>query len=371
MAMVAVSFGLARYGYGLLLPDIRRAFALSSATLGLIGAGSYAAYLVATVATPVLVARAGARRPVLLGGVLAVAGMLLVAAAPGPAALAAGVLVAGAAGGLVYPPFSEAVARAVASEQRARALSLVSAGTGWGVLLAAPVALAVGDRWRLAWVAFAALALVATVATARALAGVAEPDAAAGRVAPPLRWSWFVCPRSGPLLGSALLVGIGSSVYWTFAADLVASGPLPAAWPALLLAVVGVASVVGSGAGDLVRRLGGRTAFASAALLLALALVVLALGRGSWPAVLASGLLFGATYNVALAVQAIWSTVVFARHPAAGLAAVMFMSGTGLLVGPALGGLLADAAGLGTAFAAGAGVAAAAAALAPRELRRP
>ena len=89
-ATVAVSFGLARYGYGLLLPDLRAALDLDSATLGLIGSGSFAAYLLATVAAGLLAARLGARRLVVAGGSLAVAGMLIVAAAQSPLALGAG-----------------------------------------------------------------------------------------------------------------------------------------------------------------------------------------------------------------------------------------------------------------------------------------
>lgn len=38
--MIAASFGLARYGYGLLLPDIRAELRLSGASLGLIGTGA-------------------------------------------------------------------------------------------------------------------------------------------------------------------------------------------------------------------------------------------------------------------------------------------------------------------------------------------
>src|SRR4051795_12914793 len=96
MAMVATTFGLARYGYGLLLPDIRRSFGLSSTALGLIATGSYAAYLVATAAMAGLGDRSGPRRPVLLGGFCAVTGMVLIVVAESPVVLAAGVLVAGA-----------------------------------------------------------------------------------------------------------------------------------------------------------------------------------------------------------------------------------------------------------------------------------
>ena len=39
--MIAVTYGLARFAYGLFLPEMHQAFSLSEAVLGLIGAGSY------------------------------------------------------------------------------------------------------------------------------------------------------------------------------------------------------------------------------------------------------------------------------------------------------------------------------------------
>jgi predicted MFS family arabinose efflux permease len=258
VAMVATTFGLARYGYGLLLPDIRRSFGLSSTALGLIATGSYAAYLVGTAASAGLGDRAGPRRPVLIGGACAVAGMVLIAVAPSPVVLAAGVMVAGVSAAIAYPPFSEAVARALPRRERGRALSIISAGTGWGVVVAVLVALVVGESWRYAWAAFAAVGLLATVLAGVALRRIGGRPETADVDALPLSWSWFVCPRSGPLLAGALLVGMGASVYWTFAPDFAASGAAGRSGAPVLLGVVGVASVLGSVAGDLLERIGGR-----------------------------------------------------------------------------------------------------------------
>ncbi|HUR84073.1 MAG TPA: MFS transporter [Solirubrobacteraceae bacterium] len=362
--MVAVTFGLARYGYGLLLPDIRAELELDSAALGLIGTGSFAAYLVATVASGMLAARLGPRLLVTAGGALAVVGMLLVAAAQGPAALAAGLFVAGASSGLVYPPFADGVAQRVGARSRGRALAIVSAGTGWGVLVSVPIAVALGASWRAAWVVFAAIALAATLWAAWALRGVDTAAPPAER----LRASWFLCPRSGPLLAAALLIGLGSSVYWTFAVDLVAGdGGMGAPTARLVLALVGAASLAGAFSGDLVQRLGARPTIVCGALALSVSLALLAAAPGSWLAVAPSAILFGAAYNVLLAVDAIWSAQVFAQRPATGLAAVMFMLATGLLAGPALAGAMATSLGLPAAFLAGAAVVAATALLLPRE----
>src|SRR4051794_28727735 len=90
IAMVGTAFGLARYGYGLLLPEIRSDFGLSSAALGLIATGSYVGYLLTTAAMAAVGDRAPPRRPVGLGGVAAGAGMGLIAAAHSPGVLASG-----------------------------------------------------------------------------------------------------------------------------------------------------------------------------------------------------------------------------------------------------------------------------------------
>lgn len=175
--------------------------------LGAIGTGSYAAYLAATAAVSVLAPRLGARLVVGAGLVLAAAGMALIATASGPVGLAQGVTVAGASSALVFPPFSYAVATGVDPGANGGALSVISSGTGWGVAVAVAVALIAGGDWRAAWLAFAAIAVAVLAYVVPSVPGRTRAD----RDGPALRWAWFVCPRSGPLLAGALLVGLGAS----------------------------------------------------------------------------------------------------------------------------------------------------------------
>jgi predicted MFS family arabinose efflux permease len=232
---------MARYGFGLLAPDIRASFGLTSGALGLLAAASCVAYLGTSLTAGVLSAHLGARAIVAAGGVCAVAGMALAGVARSPTALFVALLVAGASAGLVFPPFSDVVAHHLPADRRPRVLSAISSGTGWGVALAAPVALVGGADWRAAWLLFALVAAVATGWALVVLPGRDELEDSAGLVR--LRPRWFVCPRSGPLLVGGLLVGIASSVYWTFAVDhLVTDGGLSStqsgasrpslAWPA-------------------------------------------------------------------------------------------------------------------------------------------
>lgn len=366
IGVIAMSFGMARYGFGLLAPDIRASFGLTSGALGVLAAASYIAYLAATVTAGVLSAHLGARAIVGAGGTCAIAGMTLAGLAQSPAALFAGLLVAGASAGLVFPPFSDIVAHRFPGSQSGRILSAISSGTGWGVALAAPVALLTGADWRLAWLLFAMIAAAATAWALVVLPGRDEAGGPAGDVV--LRPSWFVCPRSGPLLLGGLLVGLASSVFWTFSVDhLVTDGGLSTTQSRIFLAVVGVASVGGTLGGDAVRRLGGRATFVLALAVEAAALLLLGLAPAHWGVPVVAAVMFGAAYNVVVAVQVIWSGRVYSARPSAGLAATVAMNALGLLLGPPLLGAVADQTGFGAVFAAAGLLLLATAALAPRE----
>ncbi|MFL6136049.1 MAG: MFS transporter, partial [Nocardioidaceae bacterium] len=214
-AMIAVTFGLARYGYGLLLPDMNADLGIDPSTAGLISALGYLAYLVANAAVVPLASRLGARVAVAGAATSAALGMAVIAVAGSTWAVATGVLVAGTAAGMAFPPYADIVDRHVDPSRRAVVWSTISSGTGWGVVLAGPVAILAGDRWRVAWASFAVISVVAGLAATR----LAPPREDVPLRRPQLSPSWFFCPRSRPLLVSAVLVGAGSSVWWVFSVD--------------------------------------------------------------------------------------------------------------------------------------------------------
>ncbi len=111
LALIAVTYGLARFAYGLFLPEMRETFGLSSSLLGVIGSGSYLGYCVAIIISLVYTSRTGPRRMAVAAGAVAVIGMTVVAVAPAAWVLALGILVAGSSTGLASPPMGEAVAR--------------------------------------------------------------------------------------------------------------------------------------------------------------------------------------------------------------------------------------------------------------------
>ena len=190
------------------------------------------------------------------GGCLLALGAARTASAPGPVLLAVGVALAGTSAGGVWAPFSDAVANQVPAAGSRRALALVNAGSPGGLMVASALVLAGGESWRLVWLGFAVVGLVAAVTTWRVLAPVpAGPIAARGRLPP----GWFLNARSVWLLVVALGVSITSGAYFAYAPDTaedagLASGIGPAMW-----AVLGIAgAAVGVLGGGIANRYGLR-----------------------------------------------------------------------------------------------------------------
>jgi predicted MFS family arabinose efflux permease len=359
-ASVATAYGMARYGYGLLLPDIQDDLFLAVGTLGAIGSLAYVTYLLATVLVTRCIARVGERATVAGGGLLAVVGTISVAVAQGPLLLGLGVATAGASAGLVNPPFAEAVRR-LPPVVRARTLATISCGTGWGVAVAAPIAIVAGDSWRTAYLVFAACAALSTALAVRTLRGRAFPSVAAKAPprAPGLNRS------APPMVAGAILIGVGSAAFWTFAVDQAHDAGLDQTASRVLLGVAGVTSLVGMAAADLMRRCGARLTFVLSALLEAAAIVTLATAASSFAAVLLAAAVFGAAYNTLAAVSVLWGARIYVDHPSTGVATAIGAQGVGLLCGPVAGGILAQATSLTTALLAGAAVMVAAALCAP------
>jgi predicted MFS family arabinose efflux permease len=359
----AVAYGPARTGYGLFVPDFREEFGLSTGTAGFIGSGLQAGFLLALVATALLVARLGPRLLVAAGGVSATIGMLLVAETPNAAILAAGVLVAGMTAGFCWSPYNDLARQTVQARSRARVLSVVSTGTTFGIAMSGLVALAAvfGNLpWRAAWLAFVAAAAASAAINALLLprmvpdAAMRERETAPGRLP---SFGWLFVAGSAPLFVVASSFGVVNSFYWSFSADLVSSAgiTLPNVGP-IFYTVLGVAGFAGLFTGDLIDRLGLGVTLRITLLCLGGGTVLLGAVPGSLAVVGASALLYGVGVMLMSALLSVWSSTVFDERPSEGFTAALLFFGVGGIVGPAALGALGGAFGLGTAFVVAAAV---------------
>jgi predicted MFS family arabinose efflux permease len=355
MVLIAVCYGLARFAYGLFVPALRAEFGMDAASAGALASAGYGGYCVAIVLATVATARLGARWVAVAAGASATAGTALIAAAPGTAVLAVGVVVAGSSTGLASPPLADAVARWVTGPRASRAQAVVNAGTGLGVLISGPVALLAGSAWRLAWLAFAVIAAAATVWAAVTIPGRTRGDT--GRLPSPLLPAGAL-----RLLAAAAVLGAASAAVWTFGRDVVIAGGVGERASTMMWIGLGAAGLAGALTGDLVCRVGLRRAWPVAMLALAAATAMLLTGA---PLVFAAAAVFGASYIVLTALLLLWGTSVYPESPAFGVGAAFLMIAVGQALGAPVIGLLRDHAGSPAAFYAAATAAVAGTALRP------
>lgn len=369
ITVVGVTFGFARYGYGLLLPDIRRQFQLTDAQAGLLGSSSYIGYLIALLLVGGLSQRLGPRTLVVIAGAAAAVGTAMIGLAGNAVILTVGLLIAGTGPAWSWAPFSDVADRLVAAERRERVLALIPSGTAFGVAVAGPVALVTaGSTWRSAWLVFSALALAATWYNARVLAPVRGPAPAAGHDSGTARRSgWWRGLRGVPggtgaltaLFGTAWSYGLVGSVYWSFAVSLVTrSGGDGVAVTAVFWTVLGLAGTLGVFTGPVLRRLGLRRTRVLLFLLMATAIGLLGAFPGTLPVAALSAVLFGPAFMAGSGFLAVWNHRLFPDRPSAGFGVTLFVLGIGTVLGPALVGVIADASSLRVGFGLVAGIAA-------------
>jgi len=238
------------------------------------------------------------------------------------------------------------IAEAVSPDSRPRAQAVVNSGTGAGVVLSGPLALA-GHR-RAAWLCFAVLTLAATT-TVWAASASGSSDArptALHRRGPtsPLRHL-----RSA--IAAAALVGAGSAAVWTFGRELVVtSGSLDAVGSISFWTALGAAGLGGALVGDAVQRWDITRTWMLLALLLAASTLLLVIYPGVPAVAFLSGAVFGATYIGLSGVLIAWGTRCQPTTPATATASLFIVLTLGQAVGAALTGALLESTNPSVAF---------------------
>jgi predicted MFS family arabinose efflux permease len=350
----AVSLGITRFAYALLLPPMRDDLGWSYALAGGMNTANAVGYLVGALVTPALMRRFGVSRLLVVGAVLAslfMAGSGFVTAAP---ALLLQRLLAGiasawvfVAGGLMAARLGEADA-----SRGGLLLGIYYGGTGFGILASAllvPQVLqaAAGEPhgWAWAWWALAVASGVATVLLA--WAGRALPDrpapAAAAAAPGAVPGAPVALRRFGWALAGYAFFGIGYIGYMTFVIALLREQGASAGFVTLFYALLGIACIASSRlwAGLLDRYRGGQPqALLNGLLGVATLLPVLS---ASAPIALVSGLLFGGVFLSVVA-----STTALVRHNlpssrwAQGISVFTIVFAFGQIVGPTITGWISD-----------------------------
>ncbi|WP_372613000.1 MFS transporter [Halomonas sp.] len=294
-ALVAISYGLARFAFGLFVPPIRAELELTPYVIGIIGALPLISFLLATLVAPFTADHLGARNTAMLSGAFGVGGLALISQASGALSLGVGVFACGICTGLMMPALTAAMQALVKRSLHGRVSSVMNAGTSIGVVVAVPTVLFLAGAWRFAYLSFAVLAGIGVIAAWLFLPSVSRIMPA--NAAPPPPINELPWPRLSRLSLFAFVMGFVSSAYWIFAPDLVVTlGGLPPGATGWLWLAVGIAGLGGAVVADLADRNNPPITHALMLVMLSASLALLAASPGQSVLAVFSALVFGLAY---------------------------------------------------------------------------
>jgi predicted MFS family arabinose efflux permease len=339
----AISLGLARFSYALLLPPMRADLGWSYFTAGAMNTANAAGYLAGALLAPRLLARLDARRFMLAGIALAAVLLALHGAARSDALLyvlrfATGM---GSAAGFVGGGLLAARLAQRAPGHSGLVLGIYYGGVGLGIVAAAlglpPLLEWAPAGWPGGWLATGALSAVLALGAAGGTGSLTAPPAPG---APRAAFAWQ--PYAFGLAGYGLF-GVGYIGYMTFVIALMREQGVSADSRTLFYTALGLAVVASARIwAGLLERFREGQAMALLNALLGLATILPAL-TAQTPVLLASGVLFGAVFLSVVA-----STTAWVRHNlppalwAQGITGFTVVFAVGQVVGPSAVGLIAD-----------------------------
>ncbi|MEC4722618.1 YbfB/YjiJ family MFS transporter [Noviherbaspirillum sp. CPCC 100848] len=361
----AISLGLSRFSYALLLPPMRDDLAWSYLLAGGMNTANAFGYFLGALVTPTLMRRFGAQTALIGGALLTALFMLLSGFVVDASLLLTQRVLAGVASAFIFISGGVLAARLGGLHPRRAGflIGLYYGGTGFGIVFAALLVPAAIDAaaaqgsahaWQWAWLALGALCLLMTVAMgppARSIDGA--PSASAAGAKDGFRVRDFAFGLAG-----YFMFGVGYIGYMTFVIALLREQGMQQTAITVFYACLGLAVVASSRiwAGMLDRFKGGQP-LAILNALLAAATLLPVLSHAP-VAVFASGILFGAVFLSVVA-----STTALVRHNlppqswSAGISGFTTVFAFGQIVGPTIVGWISDAAGgleRGLMFSAGA-----------------
>lgn len=346
--LIAMSYGLARFAFGLFVPAMRDSLGLTPAVMGNVGAMAFISFVVASAVASRLVRALGAAGAATLASALGVAGLTGISQAETALVLGAGVFACGLCTGLMMPALTAGLPGAVPRLLHGRVSAIMNAGTSFGVAVSVPTVLWLADAWRATYIGFAGIAGVCVVT-----AWITLPSKAASRTPAPAGPSLTI-GGNGALVQLALFafgMGLVSSAYWVFAPDLVTTiGGLAPPLTGWLWFTLGLAGLAGGFASDAADRHGPAPAQSLALVGMAVALGLLALAPHSLGVALLSAAVFGIVYMSLTGIYLVTGMRLMPERPASGSILPFLAIAVGQAVGSPLTGQLVAAFGHRAAF---------------------
>ncbi|MFE3577257.1 MFS transporter [Lysinibacillus sp. NPDC059133] len=352
IAMIGVSYAFARFSFGMFLPDIAESLELTDAASGAISSLAYLAYCLALMTSSVFIYRTGAHTVVQMAGVSAVLGMIAIAIAPNLYVLTVGVFIAGLSSGWASPALSQVAASTLQPYDRDRGNTWINTGTSFGLILSGPVVLLFTEHWRLSYSLFALIGIGVMLWNRKAVPVDESRKKEESVSGYKLLNQW---KRSVYLLIASFLVGISSSIYWTFSRSyLTVEYDMSYLESVAFWITMGISGILGGIAGGIIKQFGLATAYRFTLIILAFSIAMITVP--SVTMIYFSGILFGITYIFMTGVFIVWGTQLFINNPSIAVSLSFLFLGIGQSLGSVIAGGIIETASYTAGFLLFAGI---------------
>lgn len=348
VTMIAVTYGLARFSFGLLLPEINKSLEMSEMVSGIISSLFYFSYCFTIILSTVITTKEGPRRMILLAGLSALIGLILMGITPNVWVLALGVLLVGGSTGLVSPPYGAAISLWIKGDKQGKANTWINSGTSIGIVLSGLGAILLTANWRLSYLIYAFLAFLVLI------------------------WNFCTIPKtetnswlsfkkgnlslrggegSNPLILASLTIGISTAVFWTFSRSFIevfgdySDWQLSGFW-----IVIGLFGVLGGFSGSLIEKRGLSFAYRLGSLMVSSASIILAVAPEYLFMSFLSAGIFGFSYIFLTGALLVWGIRVFITNASLGICIPFLLLALGQVIGSILAGWLIGTWGYVTSF---------------------
>ncbi|TRM12023.1 MFS transporter [Lentibacillus cibarius] len=337
VSMIAATYGLARFSFGLLLPDMNESLQMSEFVSGVISSLFYLAYCFTIILSTMMTSKGGPRGMILSAGMSSFAGLLLMSITPNEWILALGVLLAGGSTGFVSPPYGAAISLWIEEDKQGKANTWINSGTSFGIAFSGAGAILLTPHWRLTYFIYAILTLLFLLWNFRAI-----PRVKSGSEVMLKKGNLSIRGLKGSLslVFASLILGISTAAFWTFSRSFVEVAGAYSEWQlSSFWIVIGLFGVLGGFSGSLVEKAGLSIAYKLGSLAIGTSSIVLAAQPGNWfMACLAAGL-FGASYIFLTGVLLVWGIRVFITNASLGIGIPFLVLAVGQVIGSSFAGL--------------------------------
>ncbi|GAA0351612.1 MFS transporter [Bacillus horti] len=338
VAMIAVTYALARLSFGLFLPDIAESLRLTAGEAGMIGSTAYIAYTFALLTSSFLIQRWGTKKVVQCSGLSALLGLIGIALAQDVYTMVLCSFIGGVGSGWASPALSQVASISLKDNEKDKANTWINSGTSFGLILTGPIALALSEYWRLAYLFFAVIALFVLIWSSKSIPSY-KLKLHEGEAKQPIVGSLV---KAKNLLLASLLAGGVSSVYWTFSRSYInVMYEMSANDSVIFWIIMGIAGIGGAMAGRVIHKIG--LAYAYRLILGIMLFSISSITIPTMVTVYVSGLLFGVSFIFLTGLFIVWGTRLFPSSPAMGVSLAFLALGAGQSVGSFAAGLLIEA----------------------------